>query len=305
MGASDAPRAQHALAVTASQNGRRGGPVALARAAAERWRLPFLERPRKSGLCGAIGVFAEAFLVCGGDGWALRDESSTLRFTPGMAMLRVKRMAAGFASEDQLLRQAELRPGDTVLDGTLGLGADALVCAAAVGPSGRVMAVERSTALCALVAESLRLRPPLADLAPIECTLGDAGDVLRGMLPRSVDVVVLDPMFARPLKASPAFELLRRYASAVPLAPSTVDEALRVARRCVLVKQAVFRLPGALAPGSDAGQLPVRFASARYARLEVGAGLERGGPSRPGYVNPSSPGGTYSRPASSPGATSL
>ncbi len=50
---------------------------------------------------------------------------------------------------------AELRAGDTILDCTLGLGQDALVAALVVGPSGRVVALEKSLALYAVVSEGL------------------------------------------------------------------------------------------------------------------------------------------------------
>jgi 16S rRNA (guanine1516-N2)-methyltransferase len=225
------------LAVTAGQGGRRAGPSGPARIAAARWGLPFLEREHKVALTPHLGVYADAFLVLGGDGWSLRDAQGVLRYSPGMAMLRIKRLEAGHPLDDQLLRQGEVRPGDVVFDGSLGLGADALVCAKAVGPSGRVIAVERSLALCALVAEGLRLPSPFRDLAPIDCLHGDSGTVLQGMADASVDVVLFDPMFEVPLKASPAFEVLRRYASFAPLTAEMLQSAKRVARRCVLVKR--------------------------------------------------------------------
>jgi len=50
------------------------------------------------------------------------------------------------------------------------------------------------------------------------------------------DVVLLDPMFRRAGEAGPLFELLRTYAEHTALAPETLREAQRVARRGVLVK---------------------------------------------------------------------
>jgi len=218
------------LAVTVSSSG--GGPLNRnARAAAERWHLPYYERKRNTGLEGVMGDFAEAFLVLGGDGWTLRDPTVTLRFTPGMAALRIKRIEAGYTLDDHLVKLTELKAGDSVVDGTLGLGADALVCAHVVGPTGRVIGIESSLPLYALVDEGTK---PLR--LPLEVRLGDSLEHLRAMETASIDVVVLDPMFDHPKKASPHFELLRKFADHRPLEPATLDEARRVARRWVVVK---------------------------------------------------------------------
>lgn len=256
------------LAVTVSQRGR-SAPTTRARAAAARWGLPYLERPRKTGLEPQLGVFATTFLVLGGDGWTLRDAHGALRFSPGMAMLRIKRIDAGHPLDDQVIKLGELRPGDVVLDGTLGLGADALVCAKAVGPSGRVIGVEQSLPLFALVSEGVGGPLPFTGMAPIACVHGLAGEVLAGMGDASVDVVLFDPMFELPKKASPAFEILRRYASFEPLTPATLGQARRVARRWVLVKSGRFtRLLAELGLQPEPGS---RSADVRWARVRGGA----------------------------------
>src|SRR5258708_31101061 len=112
--------------------------TARARHAAEIWRLPFIERRRKAPLGPLIGREAQALLVFGTEGLALWDREGTLRFTPGMARLRVKRLDAGI-QEDLLVRIAGFQPGETVLDCTLGLGPDALLAARPVQPTGRVV----------------------------------------------------------------------------------------------------------------------------------------------------------------------
>jgi 16S rRNA (guanine1516-N2)-methyltransferase len=201
--------------------------VAQAEALAARWGLPYFARPYKAPLERLIGSVAEALLVVGGDGLSLWDSAGVLRFTPGMARLRIKQLDAGIR-EDALVRLGELAPADHVLDCTLGLAGDALVAAHAVGPSGRVVGVESSLPLAVLIAE--------AKLPGIEVVHGEALAHLRALPDRSFDVVLFDPMFGRPGKSAERFEVLRRFANHGELTPEALEEAKRVARRCVLVK---------------------------------------------------------------------
>ncbi len=220
------------LAVTVSSSG--GAALQrVARAAALEWGLPYFERRKNEGLEPAFGRAADGFLVLGHDGWALRTSAVTLRFTPGMAALRIKRLDAGHPLDDVLLKLTELRAGDTVLDGTLGLGADALVCGHVVGPTGKVIAVEASLPMYALVSRGLKSLP---NSNVFDVRHGQALDVMRSLEDQSVDCVVLDPMFDTPKKSTPPFELLRQFADHRPLERATIDEARRIARRWVVVK---------------------------------------------------------------------
>jgi 16S rRNA (guanine1516-N2)-methyltransferase len=172
--------------------------------------------------------------VLGGDGWTLRRPEGLLRFTPGMAQLRIKRIDQGF-NEDMLIRVGELRAGDAVLDCTMGLGADALVCARVVGPSGKVVALEKSLALYALASEPLR-SPYAEGFAQIEVRHADSAVVLPTLTPKSFDVVLFDPMFGRPNKSSQAFDMLRHFADPSGLTAQMLADARKVARRWVVVK---------------------------------------------------------------------
>lgn len=201
-----------------------------ARALAALWGLPYLERGRNAPLPEG----AEALLVLGGDGWTLRSPHGELRFTPGMAKLRIKRIDQGF-DEDMLIRVGELRASDQVLDCTMGLASDALVCARVVGPSGRVVALEKSLALYALACDSLA-HPYANGFAQIEARHADSAQVLPQLAARSFDVVLFDPMFGRPNKSSQAFDVLRHFADPGELTADMLQQAQRVARRWVVVK---------------------------------------------------------------------
>jgi hypothetical protein len=189
-----------------------------------------------------------------------------------MGLLRMRRTLARLAGRpesptdrDPFLEAAGIHPGDTVIDATLGLGADALVAAAACGPGGRVVALEASPVLAAWVAEGLR-RLDAEPARRIEVRAGDHLAALAALPARSADVVVFDPMF-RHARAEPGgFDLVRALADPRPLSGEAVAEARRVARRAVVVKDG--------APGWDLARLGLtplpsaRGAHRYYARLD-------------------------------------
>ncbi len=217
------------LAVTVAARAP-GRYEAEARAKAAEWELPFFERALKAPMPPLLEK-ADAFFVLGGDGWSLVDAEGPLQFSPGLAHLRIVRLTHEQQQPDQLVQVSGLKEGDSVIDCTLGLGADAMVCAHVVGPKGRVTGVEASRALWLLV------KTGLAELeSRIDVVHSTAFDFLRAQPDKSADLVFFDPMFARPKKASAAFEVLRRYAVHQPLDAATLDQARRVARRQVIIK---------------------------------------------------------------------
>jgi hypothetical protein len=245
-----------------------------AREAAERHGLPFAPRGHgplsatlaAAGAEGALVLSAAAATLCAG--------GVSQRWSAGMGLIRMKRTLARLGGRpvsptdrDPFLEAAGIRPGDTVLDATLGLGADALVASAACGPGGRVVALEGSAALAAWVAEGLR-RLDAEPARRIEVRAGDHLAALAALPARSVDVVAFDPMF-RHARAQPGgFDLVRALADARPLRAEAVAEARRVARRAVVVKDG--------APGWDLARLGLtplpsaRGAHRYYARLDPG-----------------------------------
>jgi SAM-dependent methyltransferase len=257
------------FAVTTS---RAPAPSALAagREAADRWRVPFAERGGRPLPAVAANAGVPALLVLSPRSAALWVEGNGAPWDAGMGALRVKRLRSGERStRDGFLDAAQLRSGDVVLDCTLGLGADALVAAEAVGPSGRVVALEASPALAALTAEGLRrLRDAAAARIAVSCA--DAADWLARAEDASFDVVVFDPMFRYPRPQPPGFDLVRHLGDPRPLAMETLAHAKRVARRSVVVKDG--------APGWDLARLglaPLPSASGAeryYARIDKDGG---------------------------------
>ncbi|WP_224372645.1 class I SAM-dependent methyltransferase [Hyalangium versicolor] len=206
-----------------------------ARQAAAEVGVPYVERTHKQSLASMLADFAHAFIVMEAGAVSLVDDQESLRFSPGLAHLRVKQLDAG-VHEDMLLRISGLSEGERVLDCTLGLGADAQVAARLVGPSGALTGLEKSPALYLLARYGLETLPrhPLA--CPIHVVYADASEYLRTLPNGAFDVVLFDPMFGRPRKSSAAFQALRRHADYAPLTQEMVAEAQRVARRAVVIK---------------------------------------------------------------------
>ena len=189
------------------------------------------------------------------------------RASLGLASLRLQRALAG--EVDPLVLAAKLVPGDLVLDATLGLGGDALL--ASYATRAPVLGLEESPLLAAFTQVSLRRPGGVGPLliaareagARIDVRCAEHGSVLAALASRSVDVVLLDPMFRLPSRASPLFGLVRALASSAPLTREVLREAQRVARRGVLVKDA--------APGRELGRLGMSpLPSRRFPRIVFG-----------------------------------
>jgi 16S rRNA (guanine1516-N2)-methyltransferase len=208
-----------------------------AEACAERWHLPLLVRPPKAPLRGLLAR-ARTLLVFGQDGVSLWDSQGHVRGGPGLAALRIARIEKG-REEDPLQRIGGLRPGESVLDATLGFGQDARVAARLVGPQGKVVGVEASLPLAILAEASLR-RERRPGSAPVEVEQGDSMALLQVSAAGAFDVILFDPMFGRALASQPGFVVLRRYADPRPLTSEALSQAQRVARRLVLVKTARY-----------------------------------------------------------------
>ncbi|HEY6005658.1 MAG TPA: class I SAM-dependent methyltransferase, partial [Anaeromyxobacter sp.] len=229
------------------------GVEAAARAAALRHGLPYAPRGKRALASALAEAGADSALVLSPGKAVLSAGGEERRWAPGMGFLRAKRARARLGgavadptARDPFLEAAGIREGDSVLDCTLGLGADALVAAVAAGPSGRVVGIEASPALAAWVAEGL-LRLGDEAASRIEVRAGDHLALLAALPERTFDVVVFDPMF-RHARAEPAgFDVVRRLADPRPLSKEALLRARRVARRWVVVKDG--------APGWDLARL--------------------------------------------------
>ncbi len=240
--------------------------------AADRYGLPFVARGGRALTRVMASAAVDGALVLSSARAVLSAGGAEHAWSPGMGALRMKRFldarARGGApaphDRDPFLEASGVAPGDRVLDCTAGLGADALVAAAAAGARGAVVGLESSAALAAWTGEGLR-RFEAEPARRVEILHADHVAWLAAAPPRSFDVVLFDPMF-RHARAEPGgFDVVRRLANPRPLSAEALVLAQRVARRWVVVKDG--------APGWDLARLGLtplpsaRGAHRYYARL--------------------------------------
>jgi len=215
--------------------------VAHAQRFAAQYTLPLVKRHDES-LDQLRSKYAvdEIFVVSAkGVRLDLRDEDAFF-FHPNNAAFRIKRLERG--DTDTMLSVCQIAPGDRVLDATLGLGADAIVFAYGVGETGRVLGIESQPVVAMLVADGLKSwqtnSPSLKQaMERVEVVAGHHLDVLREQPDHSFDVVYFDPMFANTEQASTGIQGIRKYANYDALTQEAVTEALRVAKRRVVLKE--------------------------------------------------------------------
>jgi hypothetical protein len=161
-------------------------------------------------------------------------------FHPSMLKVRLHNYRRG--NPDPMLAAMQLRPGDEVLDCTLGRAADAALCAWVVGEQGRVLGLEKSPLLAHLTIDGLqRYEDPSRELTRllrrIEARHADYNEYLPTCRTACFDIVYFDPIFHSPVEQSAAMAPLRALADTSPLSAPAVREARRVARRRVVIKQ--------------------------------------------------------------------
>lgn len=218
----------------------------MLREAGERLGIPVVERKKRS-----IGKMQELYssdvLVAGKDRYTFyrRGTEEPFFFHPNSAMYRLKRIARGEA--DPLIEAAAIKPGDSFLDCTLGLGSDAIIAAHAVGVSGRIEGIEADAVIAFLTEKgmcsfSTDYRPLTEAMQRIKVIHSEAVAFLKSCADSSCDIVYLDPMFAVPVEESSNFGQLRAIGASDALTEEWVQEALRVCRRRVVLKDH-FRSP--------------------------------------------------------------
>ena len=198
-------------------------------------------------------------------------------FHRGMSELRILNLLR--TGSDSLIDAFGLEPGMSVLDCTLGLAADALVAAFFTGASGKVLGLESSQVIAAIAGWGLKaLESEEAD-ARVE-TKKAAGRIkilhvdhkvfLQSLPNKSFDVVYFDPMFRRAKQTSCGIRAMRSFADRQPLHMDSIEQALRVARSRVVVKEAHGSSEFArLGIGKFAGG---RYSPVQYGILDVEAG---------------------------------
>lgn len=135
-----------------------------------------------------------------------------------------------------------LRAGDSVLDCTMGLGTDAIVASYAAGAAGRVTGLESSAIIAELVKRGLSAyqdddQDIKLAMRRINVINKNNKEYLASLEAGSYDIVYLDPMFRFPRLMSSAINTARMLANHDPVDCETVELAINVAARRVVMKE--------------------------------------------------------------------
>jgi 16S rRNA (guanine1516-N2)-methyltransferase len=183
---------------------------------------------------------ADGVVVWYNEGPALYNGGDKFFFHPSMAKNRLS-IYRKQGTEDPFVRACEIEDGDRLLDCTLGLGADAIV-ASYFTPHGIVVGLESSPAIALVVKWGMKLYDsPMIWLKEavnrIQVINSEHYQYLSNLADNSFDIVYFDPMFRQPLLKSQPISPLRSLANPLPLDLAAIEQACRVARKRVVIKE--------------------------------------------------------------------
>ncbi|EGL81892.1 protein of unknown function DUF548 [Caldalkalibacillus thermarum TA2.A1] len=213
-----------------------------AKQVAQRLGVPFVKRRSYSiqALCRTYEADHIVLVTSEGIKCAFCDgKEKPFFFHPNSAMLRIRRLMRG--EEDPLAKAAGLKEGMSVLDCTLGLGADAIVASYIVGEKGRVVGIESVPVLACIVQDGLKTfeteqKAVNEAMRRIEVICNHHLSYLKQCADNQFDVVYFDPMFERTVQRSMGIAPLKRLANYEELKPEAIQEARRVARKRIVLK---------------------------------------------------------------------
>lgn len=216
--------------------------VAESRAFAAQQALGYQVIPRnKRSVATLMATYDSDILIAGKERYELYRKSmcEPFFFHPDTAAFRLKRLMRG--EEDPLVAACQLSQGSSFLDCTLGLATDSIVASFAVGMTGRVMGIEADRDVAFITSTGLaQFEPKFQELQDsmrrISVQQDCATSVLSQFPDHSWDVVYLDPMFSQTISESTSFTPLKLAGVQGGLTEDWVSEAIRVARKRVVVK---------------------------------------------------------------------
>ncbi|BBB93096.1 MAG TPA: class I SAM-dependent methyltransferase [Methylomusa anaerophila] len=235
---------------------------------AKKLAVPFTPRGRTSLNNLKDQFHADMVLVATSNGPVVHTPGGEYFFHLSMAELRIKNIIIG--KHDHMIDAMELAFGNSVLDCTLGLATDAIVANFVAGSKGRVVGLESSPVI-ALVTGSGLSRFILANdelkitesLRRIEVKNIDYMDYFHSLPDNSFDIVYFDPMFRQPVYRSSCMKPLRYLTDKQPVTVDAVEEAMRIAKKRVVIKD-----------GRDSEQFAKlginRFFGGKYSRIKYG-----------------------------------
>lgn len=212
----------------------------LAQFVCETLKIEFVPRQKRS--VAALGRQLQANVIVAGKNryeYYAKGATAPFFFHPNSAAFRLKRVARG--EMEPLLEACQLKEGDSFLDCTLGMGADSMLAAFAVGERGTVVGLEANRNIAFIVKHGMQTydttKLPLTTcMRQIEVVHAEAVEFLRQQPANAFDVVYMDPMFEETIEEANNFEALRQAGSHLALTTEWMQEALRVAKKRVVLK---------------------------------------------------------------------
>lgn len=214
--------------------------IVKAKETAKRLNASYIPRKKKSVLRLQDEINSDC-LVVGKERLELFPQGSSqpFFFHPNSAMFRIKRLING--EHDPFADAAKLEKGMSFLDCTLGLASDSIVASYLVGENGTVTGTEGQKYLAYVVKEGLLswesgFEVMNKAMARIKVIHINSLDYLRSLPNEAVDCVYFDPMFEESILESDGIKALGHLALYQDLNTETINEALRVAKRRVILK---------------------------------------------------------------------
>jgi hypothetical protein len=202
--------------------------------------VPYISRNKKSIVRLQREVNSDC-LVIGKERLELYQNGSTLPFFfhPNSAMFRIRRLLK--CDHDPFAEAAQLARGMSFLDCTLGLASDSIVASYLVGEEGEVTGIEGQKYLAFIVKEGLLTwdsgLPVMNEaMSRIKVIHNHALGYLKSQPDASVDCVYFDPMFEEGILESDGIKALGHIALYNDLDQETISEAVRVAKKRVILK---------------------------------------------------------------------
>lgn len=179
-------------------------------------------------------------LIVTKDGLKAHTINGDLFFHLNMAQLRILNITR--QQQDHMIEAMDLSSGMSVLDCTLGLGTDAVVASFIVGENGKVVGTESSELICLITKLGLKKfshdnKDIQKSLQRIEVINEDYFEYMQSLADNSFDIVYFDPMFRRPIEDSTNFKPIRLIANMQQISREALTEALRVAKKRVVIKE--------------------------------------------------------------------
>ncbi|WP_379968429.1 class I SAM-dependent methyltransferase [Ectobacillus sp. sgz5001026] len=199
------------------------------------------EKRKEDSIAHIVKKFQDDVLVVGKNRLELYPETGedSFFFHPNSASFRMKRLLRG--EHDPFIEVTKLEQGMSMLDCTLGLASDSIVASYVTGENGKVTGIEGNKMIAYIVKEGLQQwgseqKAMNEAMRRISVVHNEHLTYLKQCEDQSFDVVYLDPMFEQTVAQSDGIQGLKHFALYEDIDGETIREALRVAKKRVVLK---------------------------------------------------------------------